>query len=80
MSNCMNELPNANTTAGTAMMTIRPEKTIRAPKRSISAPTTMRAGIVSATLAMSRILMCSSVSHPTLSSMVVDNGAMLNQT
>ena len=62
------------------MTTIRPEKTTRAPKRSIKAPTMMRAGIVNATLEMSRILTCSSVSQPTESSMVVDIGAMLNQT
>ena len=44
------------------------------------APTMMRAGMVNATFAISRILMCSSVSQPTESSMVVASGARLNQT
>ncbi len=80
MSSCKKELPKAKTMVGTVMITMRPENTTRAPYRSIRAPTTMRAGMVSATLAMSRILTCSSVSQPTLSSIVVDSGAMLNHT
>ena len=80
ISICMNEPASTKAKAGRAMMTINPENTTRAPNLSMRAPTMIRAGIVSATLAISKILMCSSVSHPTESRMVVAIGAMLNHT
>ena len=65
MSSCMNESPKAKAIVGMAMTTISAENTTRAPYRSTRAPTTIRAGIVSATLAMRKILTCLRVSQPT---------------
>ena len=80
MSICVNVSEKANTIAGIDMMTISQLNTTRAPKRSISVPTMMRAGIVNATLAMSRILMCSFVNQSMSARIVVANGARLNHT
>ncbi len=77
---CVNVSENANTIVGIDMTIISQVKTILAPYRSISAPTTMRAGMVSATLAISRTLMCSFVNQSELSRMVVASGARLNHT
>ena len=73
-------LEKANTIVGIDIVTISQVNTIRAPNRSISAPITIRAGIVSATLAIPSTLMCSLVSQSELSRIVVAIGARLNQT
>ena len=78
-SNWVRLLPKAKKKVGNAIVTSRPEKTTRGPYLSMSAPTRMRAGMVTATLTMASTLMCSSVSHPTSRNMVVASGAMLNQ-
>ncbi len=62
------------------MTTINALNTMRDPNRSINVPTTMRAGMVKATLAMSRILMCSSVNQSVVLRIVVPSGARLNHT
>jgi hypothetical protein len=46
----------------------------------MSAPMIIRAGMVKATLLIANTFKCSRVSHPTFFSMVVANGAILNQT
>ena len=76
----VNVLENANTIVGIDIEIISQVNTTRAPKRSIRAPTTIRAGIVSATLAIPSTLMCSFVSQSEFSRIVVASGARLNQT
>ena len=80
MSIWVNVSENAKTIAGTDIVIISHVNTTRAPKRSISDPTMMRAGMVSATLAMSSTLMCSLVNHGSLALIVVASGARLNHT
>ena len=80
MSNWRKESPKAKTIAGIPIITIKAENTTLAPYLSIKVPTIILAGIVRATLQMANIFMCSLVSHPTLLSMVVARGAILNQT
>lgn len=72
--------PSAKNSVGTAMSTIRIEKTRRGPNRSSAMPTMMRAGMVSATFAMANRRISSLVSQPTVLSMDDASGAMLNQT
>ena len=73
-------LPNANTRAGMAINTISTENTRRGPKRSRAMPTIIRAGMVSATLAMANRRRSSAVSQLTLLSILDASGAMLNHT
>ena len=76
----VNVLEKANTIAGIDIVIINHVNTTRAPNRSIRAPTTIRAGIVSATLAISRTLTCSLVNQSEFSRIVLDSGARLNHT
>ena len=79
-ASCVNVSPKAKKKAGTDMVIINSENTMRGPYLSIRAPTMIRAGMVRATLQMARTAMCSLVSQSMLASMVVASGAMLNQT
>ena len=66
--------------AGAAIVTSSTENTRRGPQWSSAMPTRMRAGMVSATLAMANSLRSSGVSQFTLFSMLEASGAMPNQT
>ena len=79
-NNCSLVVPKAKNSVGTAMVTISSENTRRGPKRSSAMPTRMRAGIVSATLAMANSRRSSLVSQLALRRIDDASGAMLNQT
>ncbi len=80
ISSCTRESPMAKVIAGTAMVTINTENTRRGPHLSSAIPTRIRAGMVSATLAMANSRKSSAVSQFAFLSMLVASGAMLNQT
>ncbi len=72
--------PKAKNSAGAAITTSSTENTRRGPQWSSAIPTRMRAGMVSATLAMANSLRSSGVNQFTLFSMLEASGAMPNQT
>ena len=79
-NNCSRVWPKAKTKVGIAIATISTENTRRGPHLSSAMPTRMRAGMVSATLAMAKRRMSSRVSQSAVASIDEASGAMLNQT
>ena len=77
---CSRVSPKAKTKVGMAIETISTENTRRGPHLSSAMPTRMRAGMVSATLAMANKRMSSRVSQSAEASIDEASGAMLNQT
>ena len=63
-----------------AIITMSTEKTLLGPHLSSAMPTTIRAGIVSATLHIAKTFICDLVSQSNCANIVVANGAILNHT
>jgi hypothetical protein len=79
ITSIVNELDMANIVFGTTENTSSAEKSRRGPNRSSSAPTTIRAGTVSARLHNVSVTICAFV-RPSSARMATANGAMSNHT
>jgi len=79
-TNCILVSPKAKNRVGTAMVTMSIENTRRGPHLSSAMPTRIRAGILSATLAIASRRMSSRVSQSAEAGIEDASGAMLNQT
>jgi len=80
ITNCINDVPNANINPGITVITIKPENTTLGPCLSTNDPTTIRAGMVNATLQSKRDLKFFISKNVNASTIADFNGAMLNQT